>query len=239
MNDLLQSIFDRISKCGPVDLAADWDDLRRIEALAAKSSLTDRQGLLRLVEEPAVRLLGLTFHRLTIGAEAFCRQAEQHLFSNASRNLLYAYALVHARTPREDLWPLMSDPAALHRRLKEWKRDVGLTHEEVARCLAYIETDDRARAGVAAAGEKPDYGETVTALVREFGQTPEYWIWDCPGDEIEMLVASASRSAAEEAKASNRPTDPDRRDVRAHRDLIAATKALEAKIRKRTEVAPS
>lgn len=233
LNDLLQSIFERLSKSGPVDLAADWDELRRIEALAEKSSLTDRAGLLRLVEEPAVCLLGLTFHRLTIGAEAFCRQAEQHLHSNALRNLLYAFALVHARDPRGSLWPLMSDPSALARRLKDWKRDIGLTHEEIARCLAYIDTDDRVRTAESEKKDLPDYGETVTSLVREFGQTPEYWIWDCPGDEIEMLVSNAAKAAAEEARASSKATDPDRRDVRAHRDLMAAVKGLEEKIRKR------
>jgi hypothetical protein len=230
VNDLHRSILERISAAGPIVLHEDWQDLRDIERLCERSSLTDKPGRLALIEEPCISILGVTFHRLTIGANSFASRARSMFTSVPMQNLVYAFTLAHARTPRESLWPLIGSKDKLTAALKEWKSNLGLTHEEVARALAYFEDFESSRDE---GGEAPDYGMTLESLIRNYGQTMEYWVWDCPLDDITLAVDSGSRINAEAARDAGGRTDPDRRDVRAHRHLMKAVRALEAKVKGR------
>lgn len=230
MNDLHRAILERISAAGPIVLHEDWKDLREIERLCERSSLTDKPGRLTLIEEPCISILGVTFYRLTIGANEFAIRARAMFSSAAMQNLVYAFTLAHARTPRESLWPLIGSKARLSDALKAWKESLGLTHEEIARALQYFEDFESARDE---SGEAPDYGATVESLIRNYGNTMEYWVWDCPIDDITLAVDAGSKMNAEVARDAGGRTDPDRRDIRAHRRLMVAVRALEARAKGR------
>lgn len=230
MNDLHRSILERISAGGPIILHEDWKDLRAIERLCERSSLTDKPGRLALIEEPCISILGVTFHRLTLGANSFAVQARAMFSSAAMQNLVSAFTLAHARTPRESLWPLIGSKAKFTAALKAWKDNLGLTHEEIARVLEYFEDYDSTRDE---SGAEPDYGATIESLIRSYGQTMEYWVWDCPIDDITLAIDSGSKMNAEVARDAGGRTDPDRRDVRAHRQLMIAVRAFEAKVKGR------
>jgi hypothetical protein len=78
--------------------------------------------------------------------------------------------------------------------VKKWGRKCKLSTDDIEKVIATYATDDKG------SGEKANYGEIISLLVREYGQDCAHWL-NAPEAEINMLLGDWTRR--QEAKAAS------------------------------------
>jgi hypothetical protein len=246
LNDLFKATLQELTAAGPIDLAADWQELRKLEALSEKATLTDRVSAFDCILHPAVHVRGLAFHHLTIGAEVFLAEMLAGPGLGRWQDLGIAYVLCHAAEPEAFLVPFTGHRGAFIARLKEWQRQIGLSRSELRAALEYFDAAEALQDAEDATKEMerreglPDYGPLIESLMREYGHTAHYWTWEAPAAHIRAIADAREIANAKEEKAAKEAdpkmrTNPNRRDVVAMFRYSTAARSLRDSIAGRAQ----
>lgn len=233
MNDLFKSTLQELTQAGKIDLAADWKELRRLEALSEKATLTDRVSAFDCILHPAVHVRGLAFHHLTIGAEVFLAEMLSGPGLGKWQDIGVAYVLCHAAEPERFLVPYAGQRGAFIARLKEWQRTIGLSRSELRAALEYFDAAESMQDAEDATKEAekregiPDYGPLIESLMREYGQTAHYWTWEAPAAHIRAIADAREIANAKDEKAA-KDADPKMRSNPNRRDIVAMFRFAQA-----------
>ena len=226
MNDLFKSTLQELTAAGPIDLAADWKELRKLEALSEKATLTDRVSAFDCILHPAVHVRGLAFHHLTIGAEVFLAEMLAGAGLGRWQDCGIAYVLCHATEPTRFLVPFAGQRGAFIARLKEWQRSIGLSRSELRAALEYFDAAEAIQDAEDATKDMerkeglPDYGPLIESLMREYGQTAHYWTWEAPAAHIRAIADAREIANAKEERAE-KEANPKIKSNRNRRDIVA------------------
>jgi len=124
-----------------------------------------------------------------------------------------AYALTLSDTPAQ-LWE-MKDKRECKKRVKRFLRRLSCTHQELQDALIKL-------LGVSEESEKDEEnkgtaGRLIAMLCREYGHSPDYWLWEAPIGLINTFVADyvarieaeteAARNATKDAKHKPAPSE--------------------------------
>lgn len=107
-----------------------------------------------------------------------------------------AMIMAKGKFPRS-LWDI-PDKKSAKREIKRFRRSLGLTHIEVREAIKKVLPDQKEEAS----DEKSaDTGKLVAMLCREYGNSPEYWLWEAPVSTIHIMVKDFSDRMHMEAEA--------------------------------------
>jgi len=186
---------------------------------------------------PSLTYNGVTFRRLSIGMRDWIHDVcEKWYGTGPMYNASVVYCLAHADQP-EFAWSFETDQSGWDRLVRGWMRACRIVQEDLT-CIILalyppVEYGDTARAREHA----QDYGPLVEMLVREYGETPEHWIWTATDSQVETLATrylerldAKEEAAAGAAGSKGIRINPDglkqdrRRQFFAHLDAIKARK---------------
>lgn len=213
MNPVLKQQLEGAKKLGvSFDVLRDWDKLQELSALA-DAAMNCETASERAMLRPCVTIGNETFHRITIGASAWVdRIVREFGVDNQAWLIVLAFAMAHAKNPREKLWPLFADKERVQGVIDEWANGLGVDFKTLQEeLLKFMEEGNRAES--AKAGEpsqkKTGYGRLIDILCHEYGQTPEHWLWSVPITDIDALMSGRSKRISEEKKGAKAdPNDP-------------------------------
>jgi hypothetical protein len=152
-----------------------------------------------------------------------------HEWCGSSSDLLtqsYFFCLVYGRTPAL-LWACDTREKWLEQ-LAAWRRDCGLSAAEISRSLTEFLDQERIAADESKKQEREhgpaDLGWLIEMLLREYGHTVEYWVWQCDLVTIQLLKSEHDRREWARIRAESGKTDPNDPQllaIRAFRDAEA------------------
>lgn len=194
-----QTITSLLEETGHVLGVSDLDEINALDGLAWKVVHPTEQEETDLLDLP-VKVGNLKLRRLSWGALGWLEECAYQWFVNQPvfLDLATVYASVYSREP--DALYALDGPRAARKTLKKWSRTFSATYEEVINAVekvlpepdaasyaeAYRRTGDN---GNGKNGHKVNYGPMVALLVREYGQTPEYWFWKASTDKSSTMLA--------------------------------------------------
>lgn len=188
-----------------IDLIQELDEIAA--GLSGKSK-TER----RILRQP-FELCGLLFYPLTVAKTMWHAEkvAEWELTPVQSDGLLFWLLTI---PNNGDLLDEYSDQRKADKAVRRICRKLNCTQDEMQevyyKCLGYTPS------GETGGGEPLDYGGTIAALIREYGGTPEGWLYETPVEMISdlfrvmndriMAEESAHRAAAAKGGKAIAPT---------------------------------
>ncbi len=187
-----------LKKTDHVLAVADFDDIEHLNSLAEKVagvSHTER----RLLSIPRV-LDGVAFYPLTVAKSMLYDEMLQELdLPEAYTDLLLIWLLT--LEPTSEALNEYSDRKKVLRAIKKLSRSLHCTTDELTNIV------QKCMPSVAEEGEgDADYGGVVALLLKEYGGTPEKWLYETSVDTIAELIdqfvaAKASEGQLEPGKA--------------------------------------
>jgi hypothetical protein len=214
----------------PVD---DFEDILELHTLAeAVTNPTLTEDELSIIT-PHAYAGSLKICKPTIGAIHWYNTYAAKWFADdvEASTLSLAYAIALGRHP--DKMMELGDKGKARKAVFAWSAGLDCTYDELAAALATLSSespeereDDDARS----------YGPIISLLVSEYGQTPDYWLWETSYDVCEALIKDykvrkdAEAQAAGGASGSGHAMDPHLESVRANGLLMKAiTRMIEAR----------
>lgn len=198
LNPLLKKQLEKLRSRSLVPHAVeDWDDLQRLNELAAK--VTDpgaEEGAEKWLDAP-VYVRNVKINRLSLGAYLWVKHRIRVWFKRRALygNLGLIYAMVHSHNPAH--LKKLRDRKACKSALYHFMSNCGATYAELLHAL-----DTMIEAGDAEDGEedKEEFGPLIARLCAEYGHDIDYWTW---GASIEQVTALNDQwMAREQAKAN-------------------------------------
>ena len=166
----------------------DYDDIAALDSVAQKIVDPDDSDELALLGFP-VRVGPAWLYPMTLGNSLWLEQRAEAWFRGLPLydDLALAFALAHGRTPFA-LWQLTDRRSAM-RAIKRWRRGLGCTYQELIRAVKRVlpPSDDEA-VGPDDKANRTQYGPILALVCREYGNTPEHWMWDEPVTRVQALV---------------------------------------------------
>jgi len=212
LNPLLKKRLEKLEARNPaltaaIDLVADWDELQELNELARRITEPGDKSGARTWLAASKTVGNVTVHPLSLGGWLWLTELGIPLFEDRVfwQNIAVAYVMAHSRNPEK--FRHVNDRESAKRILKEWVRGCGATQAELLDAIDEVcGNDDEIDAEDGGKDTDTNYGPVVALLCREYGATPDYWIWECPLGQLEALVleydAKCRREAAAQAKAS-------------------------------------
>lgn len=197
LNPLLKTHLKKFAARGLyIDVVADWEELHDLNELARKvTSPASQAEAVALINAPVTRG-NMILQRPTVGVFIWAEERLKAWFSNrpVRFRLAEAYALAHAKTPGR-CWKFR-DADDCWRAVKMWARRLNVTFDEISEAVEEacgigreemaeqaqkLQTDDKS-----AKDKASEFGPVVSLLCREYGESPDYWIWHA---SMEMVTS--------------------------------------------------
>jgi len=207
MQELTKNAISNLQRTtGHVLTVADWDDLEALDSLAEKVagvSTIER----RLLNSP-FELCGIKFYPLTVAKSLwFSEKCNDWEIASEHQDAFMFWVLTFPLT--EAPFDEYSTKRKADRAMTKFARKLHMTHCEINqvcnKCLGLIDSGDGDGSKSSATG----FGGMVACLIREYGQSPDYWLNEAPIEKVtEMYDQIVLRVVAEEdagrsASASN------------------------------------
>lgn len=237
MNALFDEACKEIQAAGVVfKIPADLPALNRLSTLADRVDGRGFQDATSAILQPSLRVGNVTLQRLTLGAESFMRESVIPWFEDDQDGqrieIATAYVLAHARTPEADLIPFQTDRAGFCLRLRQWRREINATWQELTAGVDRFMAMERQIAIESTEGDggPARFGSLIECLCRDYGQTPAHWIWTATLAEIDTILGARQAKAVAESQnrgpVKGEAPDPDRPDLSALRQFRQAVQAF-------------
>jgi hypothetical protein len=170
----------------------------------------DRNGLL----PRTVRVGDVELHSLTIAGRLMLRLLivwngeDGSLFDQETWDVLQAWVFAHCRD--RDAMALCTADAVSEAALA-WAPGLTCDPEEISAAIEILTTG--AAPDVAGSGGEPDEADTVRALAKLAGGTPDHWLFDVPESQaahvMDAINTAAHREANATARANGKQPPPD------------------------------
>lgn len=184
-----------LRECGHVLTVDDLPDLARLDRLAHQA--TDPASVKHDVFDWPVRVGGVELYRLTLGAIGWLEDVVAPAMGgqDSVTDLAVAYAMAHGHAPA--VLALYITEAAIAAELRRFRRGLTCTPEQLSAAVASLLPYNDATVG----GDDSKYGEIIGLLCREYGQTPEHWLWGVSFEVCQALLSSLVAAKQAEAEA--------------------------------------
>lgn len=152
-----------------------------------------------------IRVHGVTFHRLSIGARHFLLDDVLPCIQENRARIAQAWICSLERSETA-FAPFRGQPAAIRAAVQHFERTCPLDPGEIVRVMEALEPPDRPspKTGPHTANEKPaDLGSIIETLSAESGATREYLVWEASEDYVRTLWRRRSERKAREAWIKN------------------------------------
>ncbi len=194
-----EAVARLVAETGHVLEIDDFAEIAALDALARLILNPEDQDELDLLAFP-VRVGRTWLYPITLGGSLWLEERAQGWFADLPlfADLSVAFLLAHGRTP-EVLEEITDRPAAM-KAIKKWRRGLGCTYKELMAGVtqALPDVDDDAPDGD---NERAKYGPIIALLCREYGGTPEHWMWTESTQRVTALINEHRRRIEDEAEA--------------------------------------
>lgn len=168
-------------------LPEDFDDLLELERLANESTRRTVSPEYHALLQPELQYGGVILRRLSIGAAEFLDEVVHPWFPQGGYEwqLSVWYCMAFAACPAQ-LWRQSHSRRAWLTGVTRWARSIDASFETMTAAVdAFLAKPDHPEA----AGETAsDYGWAIERLCAEYGQTPDYWVWQASTDTVSLLL---------------------------------------------------
>ena len=186
------------SVTGHVISVEDFDDLEELDSFAGK--ITNTTKLERRLLRTPYELCGINFYPFTVAKNIwFIEKVEEWGVEGKEQEALLFWLLTLPLT--SDALEAYTDEKDAQKACKKLSRRLHCTKDELTvvynKCLGIRGDEDSSNSDES----DSDYGGMISCLIKEYGGTPDYWIYETPLEVIgSMFEAFARRVAAEESK---------------------------------------
>jgi hypothetical protein len=239
LNPLVKKKLEKLKAQNPaaaVEVLRDWDALQRLNDLAYKITEPGDRSEVEGWANVGVKVSNVTLHELSLGAYMWATERAAVWFQKRPfwQDIAIAYAMAYSRRPAH--LRRITSRSECKAALKLWLRSCGATYNELMSAIKSICGDaEETEQSDEAKTENDSYGPVVALLCREYGATPEYWIWNANLTQVRGLLleydakiraeAQAMRKAnGSQASVAPNPADP---YIKACRALQVAWSAFE------------
>jgi len=178
----------------------DFDDIVKMDALC--NAITSKDAPHNDIVDMPVVLGRYELKQPTIGVLEWYNDYYLPLFENNAlmADAGLAYALSLSDTP-EELW-LLKNKRDARKHVKRFLRRLNCTHDELQDVLrSLLSADENAESDEESEGNA---GALIAMLCREYGHSPQYWLWEAPVGIVNAFVADyAGRIEAETEQIRN------------------------------------
>lgn len=192
-----QTVKKLLTETGHVLSLNDVPAIAALDRVAARIEQPDEPEERDILSLP-VRAGNVLLYKLSLGAAAWIEERAAKWFEDKPvfGDLAVAFASAHSKEP-EVLQAIIERSEAVNS-ITKWKRTIGCDYESLMNGVQKIlpEVDDTTNTGGKAA-----YGPIIAMLQREYGATPDYWLWDADPDTIESMLDDMEIRAEVEDKA--------------------------------------
>lgn len=227
MNKLIQTFLRSVAQEGlALSFADDAEDFLQLHAAADAflRAAPSREYLKHL--EPELHIGGVVLRRLSIGARDFFNERPAAWFDEDREWYMRSlfYCLAEGRDPAA-LWAYETQ-RAWTRQVRRWSRKISANWREMSDAVTrFLQIEEQTGEETEGSAIRRDYGALVEMLCSEYGHDPEYWIWRCPEETVDMLWSRLVDRKDREARAASgkgAARDPDTPATRAlfrYRDI--------------------
>jgi len=176
----------------------DFDDLEKLNELC--NAITSPKSEVNNIINMPVCIGGVAIRQPSIGAWEWYNDfllpmaGDDGLFADAG--LAFAMSV----DDPQELWRL-ADPKECRRTIKAFSKKIGCTHEDLQRIILDIldfkKTDENDK-------QEGNAGELVAVLCREYGNTPQYWLWEAPLGIVSTCIAAYVARIEKDVEAARR-----------------------------------
>lgn len=202
MNKMAQlSVEKMLAETGHVLTVADFDDLAALHRAAQAVTNPDDEDESSLWAAPH-QVGNILLYPLTLGVAVWMSEQASEWFGDKDplADLAVAWALSLGQLPGE-LWEVRT-ARECKRRVRAWARKLTATPQQLGAALEKMlpSADPGADDGEKGGG----YGPTISLLIREYGKSPEYWMWKTSVKVIHVLLKDYADRINEQIEAENR-----------------------------------
>ena len=192
-----KSIQRILKKTGHQLAVADWADIESLDRLAKKMSGVSETER-RLLNSP-FELGGLMFYPLTVAKSLWIKEKLE--LWNVPGELEDAYTFWLLTIPLgEDSLDKFEEKKKANRDMRRKSRKMNFTYEEITsicnRCLGTTKNEETGETE-----RETQFGGMIACLVREYGQSPDYWLYECPVDKVVEMYEQVVKKAIMESEA--------------------------------------
>ena len=193
-----QTVARLLASTGHTLTIDDFDDLDRMHRAAERVSTPIERDEHDFVEAP-IHVKGVRVRFATLGDLWWIDRKFGQWFDDRTLSLAIAWLLT--LTAPEDVLGKIEGPTEASGHVNRWWRRSGWTVTDVERVLA----DRFPRRRGSAVKAQPDFGPVVALLMREYGQTAEYWLYTASALQCTMLLEDCAERRYREAVAAAAP----------------------------------
>ena len=202
MQELTKNAISNLQRTtGHVLTVADFDDIEALDELAQKMngvSSVER----RLLNSP-FELCGIKFYPLTVAKSLwFTEKVEEWGVSDDHKDAFMFWVLSFPLT--EEPFNEFTTFAKADSAMKRFARKMHMTHGEINdicnKCIGAVDSGD-AKGPKASASS---FGGMIACLIREYGQSPDYWLYETSVEMISEMYEQILMKAIAEEDASRR-----------------------------------
>jgi hypothetical protein len=185
---------------------------------------------------PSLVYKGVTFKRLSIGMRDWIQSVCDRWYGEdrSMHNASVVYCLAHSEAP-EFAWSFEADQAGWTKVIKGWMRVCKIGPEDLD-CIIMALYPPMGPDEAKANDRAQNYGPVIEMLVREYGETPEYWIWTATDAQVETLVTryleridAQEQAAAEAAGPKGARINPDGLKQERRKQFFACVDKIKAR----------
>jgi len=194
MNPLFTDALSRWKQAGlAIELDRDWPHLEKLYRLSQQATKTAPSRDFDAILEPRRTVEGVTFRRLSLGADAYIQEHVSTWFADDHywRTLAVIYCMVASDNPGTELWSIGADKNEFKNAVARWRRNVRMSFRRLEKELEeFIRDAEQVEATTEKAQEEA--GETYGFLARFLEantDTPARdWIWSKSVEEVSMSI---------------------------------------------------
>jgi hypothetical protein len=194
MNPMFADALSRWKAQGlQIDLSRDWPHLEKLYRLSQRATKTAPSREFDAILEPRRTVEGVTFRRLSLGADAYIQEHVYRWFENDHywRTLAVIYCMVVSHDPGAELWAIGSDKSEFKNAVSRWRRGVRMSFRRLEKELAeFIRDAEQVEQSTEKA--QTEAGETYGFLARFLEantSTPARdWVWNKSVEEVSMAI---------------------------------------------------
>lgn len=176
----------------------DFDLIEQLDSIANDLSITTRTQK-RILREP-FELCGVNFYPLTVAKSLWCSEKIKEWELEA--DCIEPFTLWMLTLPlTEDCFDGFETLKVVDRAVKKMGRKLHCSDAELLE--VYHKCIGRESGDTDESGDAVDYGGMISVLVKEYGGTPAYWLYEESVEFISVLILSYSDRNAQQSKASS------------------------------------
>lgn len=211
-----------ISQSGHVLDVADFDDVQELDRLAGR--VAGVGGVERQLLRHPVDLDGVKFYPLTVAKSLWHDEMLESLELDGQYADLFLVWLLTLPL-NADVLDEYTDRKQILKTVKSFARKLHCTTEDLTGVIKHC----MPKASGGGEGDA-DYGGVVALLLKEYGGTPDQWLYDTPVEMISSLIEQFVEARAAEEQAANDGKAPmPTAKLRALREFREAVNALREK----------